>query len=70
MDMNSEPDAQKDYRFTKWMIKNVGLLGIPPSVFYSGGNKKLMENFVRYCFLRNDENLQKVADVLKEWSSK
>lgn len=68
--MNSEPDAEKDSRFTKWMIKNVGLLGIPPSVFFSDGNKKLMENFVRYCFFKKDENIQKAADILKNWVNK
>lgn len=68
--MNSEPDPQRDYRFTKWMIKNVGLQGIPPSVFFSEGNKSLMENFVRYCFIKKDENLQKAADILKKWVEK
>lgn len=68
--MNTESDPQKDKRFTKWMIKNVGLLGIPPSVFFSDDHKTIMENFVRYCFLRKDENLKKVADVLKEWANK
>lgn len=50
--MNSESDAQKDYRFTKWMAKNVGVLGIPPSAFFNDSHKKLMETFVRYCFVK------------------
>lgn len=67
VDMNSEPDPQRDYRFTKWMIKNVGLQGIPPSVFYNESNKHLLENYVRYCFFKKDENLEKAADILKKW---
>lgn len=67
VDMDSEIDAQKDYRFTKWMIKNVGLQGIPPSVFFNETNKSLMEQFVRYCFFKKDENLEKAASILQRW---
>lgn len=68
--LETESDPEKDYRFTKWMIKNVGIQGIPPSVFYNKTNKTLMENFVRYCFFKKDENLQKAADILKDWAGK
>lgn len=70
MDLASELDVQKDYRFTKWMIKHVGLQGIPPSVFYSDDHKILIENYVRYCFFKKDENLQKVEQILKNWVNK
>lgn len=49
------------------MSKNLRLQGIPPSAFYSEDNKHLIENFVRYCFFKKDENLQKAADILKNW---
>lgn len=65
--MNSESDAQKDYRFTKWMIKNVGLQGIPTSAFFNDDNKTLMENFVRLCFFKKDETLQQAANILNKW---
>lgn len=65
--MNSESDRHKDFRFTKWMIKNVGVQGIPPSVFYSDSHKSLMETGVRYCFFKKNENLQKAADIFKKW---
>lgn len=69
IDLSQETDAQKDYRFTKWMTKTIGLQGIPPSAFYSEVNKHLGENFVRYCFFKKDENLQKAAEILKKWNS-
>lgn len=50
--LSEETDQYKDYRFTKWMTKNVGLQGIPPSAFYGPDNKHLGENFVRYCFIK------------------
>lgn len=67
IDLSSEPDKFKDYRFTKWMIKNVGIQGIPFSAFYSEENKSLGENFVRYCFFKKDENLSKAATIFKSW---
>uniref|UniRef100_A0A1B6EIW5 Aminotransferase class I/classII domain-containing protein n=2 Tax=Cuerna arida TaxID=1464854 RepID=A0A1B6EIW5_9HEMI len=67
IDLSSENDKCKDYKFTKWMSKNVKLQGIPPSAFYSEPNKYLGENFVRYCFIKKDENLQKAAQILKTW---
>ncbi|KAF7286255.1 hypothetical protein GWI33_006550 [Rhynchophorus ferrugineus] len=69
VDLSSEDDKRKDYRFTKWMIKNVGLQGIPPSAFYSGPHKHFGENFVRYCFIKQDENLQAAADILTKWKA-
>lgn len=67
--LDEEVDANKDYRFTKWMTKNVGVQGIPPSAFYSSEHKHLGEDNVRYCFIKKDENLQKAAEILMKWKS-
>lgn len=67
--LDEETDKQKDYRFTKWMTKNVGVQGIPPSAFYSDAHKHLAEDNVRYCFIKKDENLQKAAEILNKWKS-
>ena len=47
-----ENGDNKDYQFTKWMIKNVGILGIPSSAFYSKEHKHLNEDHVRFCFAK------------------
>jgi hypothetical protein len=52
VNLEQETDKLKDYRFTKWMSKNVKLQGIPPSAFYSEPHKHLVENCVRYCFIK------------------
>ncbi|KAF5295567.1 hypothetical protein FQR65_LT10430 [Abscondita terminalis] len=52
VNLSSESDPHKDFRFTKWFIKNVGVLGIPLSLFYSESNKQIGESFARYCFLK------------------
>ncbi|KAJ9573680.1 hypothetical protein L9F63_008950 [Diploptera punctata] len=69
VNLEQETDVYKDYRFTKWMSKNVKLQGIPPSAFYNESNKKLAENYVRYCFIKKDENLQKAAEILQAWKA-
>ncbi|XP_011706661.1 PREDICTED: kynurenine--oxoglutarate transaminase 3-like, partial [Wasmannia auropunctata] len=50
--LQEETDENKDYRFTKWMTKNVGVQGNPVSVFYSSEHKTLAEDYARYCFVK------------------
>lgn len=69
IDLNSEKDKYKDYKFTKWMTKKLGLQGIPSSAFYSVPNKPLAEDYVRYCFIKKDENIKKAADILMKWKA-
>ncbi|KAJ8980218.1 hypothetical protein NQ317_010214 [Molorchus minor] len=64
VDLNSESDHNKDFRFTKWMVKNIGLQGIPPTVFYNENNKKIIENYVRFCFIKEEANLVKAQEAL------
>ncbi|CAG9819982.1 unnamed protein product [Phaedon cochleariae] len=70
VELHSEADENKDFRFTKWMTKNVGLQGIPCSVFFSSVNKTIGENYVRYCFTKRDDVLKKVQDILMDWKSR
>lgn len=52
VDLSSETDKYKDFRFVKWMSKNVKLQGIPFSAFYSERNKNIAENYLRFCFFK------------------
>lgn len=52
LDLSSENDKYKDFRFVKWLAKNVQLQGIPFSAFYSEGNKNMAENYLRFCFFK------------------
>lgn len=67
VDLSSETDKWKDYRFTKWMTKNIKLQGIPPTAFYGEADKPLAENYVRYCFFKKDETLDEAAKILRKW---
>ena len=52
IDLSSEKDAQKDYRFVKWLSKNRKLQGIPPSAFFCQEHKSIGENYIRFCFIK------------------
>jgi len=65
-DLSQETDACQDYRFVKWLAKKWGLLGIPPTAFYSE-NKPLGEDFIRFCFYKKTETLLKADEILKRW---
>ncbi|XP_059176286.1 kynurenine aminotransferase-like isoform X2 [Physella acuta] len=60
-------DEAKDFKFVKWLTINKKLTVIPPTAFYSKGNQHLAENFVRFCFIKEDSTLEKAADILRKW---
>ncbi|RWS18869.1 Kynurenine--oxoglutarate transaminase 3-like protein, partial [Leptotrombidium deliense] len=57
-DYSGEDVETKDWKFAKWLSKNKKLHGIPPSAFYSNQNKKIAENFIRFCFAKKDDTLK------------
>lgn len=67
-DLSTETDAYRDFRFTKWMTKNILLLGLPTSAFFTQPNKLLGENFVRYCYMKKEETLRRAKSILKNWN--
>lgn len=52
LDLSSESDKYKDFKFVKWLSKNAKLQGIPFSVFYNEANKSTAENYLRFCFFK------------------
>lgn len=54
----------KDYRFVKWLSRNKKLQGIPPSAFYCDEHKNLGEDFIRFCFFKEETNLEKAEKIL------
>jgi len=58
---------QKDYQFVEWLTRVKKLTAIPPSAFYSDANKYLGEEYIRFCFIKEDANLQKAEAILQEW---
>ncbi|XP_055896153.1 kynurenine aminotransferase-like isoform X2 [Biomphalaria glabrata] len=63
-----ESDEAKDFRFVKWMTINKKLTVIPPTAFYSKEHEHMVDNYVRFCFIKKDSTLQQAAQILKHWN--
>ncbi|XP_062410515.1 kynurenine--oxoglutarate transaminase 1 isoform X1 [Sardina pilchardus] len=59
-----------DYRFVKWLIKEKGLATIPVSAFYSPEHQKDFQNYIRFCFVKEDSTLKSAEDILLQWSKR
>jgi len=67
VDLGSESDPRRDYRFVKWLTKNRKLQGIPPSAFFSEDHKSIGENYIRFCFIKHEDSLKKAKEILTDW---
>lgn len=70
VNLSEEKDEQNDMKFAKWMTKNVKLLGIPPSAFYSKEHKYLSSNLIRFCFFKKEETLKEAETLLTDWQDR
>ncbi|VDN31103.1 unnamed protein product [Cylicostephanus goldi] len=58
-------DEPLDFRFVRWLCKEMKLATIPVSAFYDKENRVGNEDTVRFCFLKTDDTLQAVHEMLK-----
>lgn len=56
----------KDYKFVKWLSKNKKLQGIPPSAFYCTDHRNLAEDYIRFCFIKDDSTLEKAEKIIED----
>uniref|UniRef100_A0A6A7FRC2 Kynurenine--oxoglutarate transaminase 3-like n=2 Tax=Hirondellea gigas TaxID=1518452 RepID=A0A6A7FRC2_9CRUS len=66
IDVGGDPNESRDFRFVKWLSRNRKLQGIPPSAFYSQEHKNIGEDYIRLCFIKEDVNLEKAGEILKQ----
>lgn len=52
---------QHDRAVAEWITREFGVATIPPSVFYEAGSD---EKYLRFCFAKSDETLEKAVDRL------
>ena len=67
VDLSTETDDQLDFRFAKWLSKNRKLQGIPPSAFFSQDHKSIGEDYIRFCFIKQQASLSKAQDILMKF---
>ncbi|KAF7688717.1 kynurenine--oxoglutarate transaminase 1 isoform X1 [Silurus meridionalis] len=64
---SSSKDETYDYRFVKWLIKEKHLGTIPVSAFYSQESRAGFQNYIRFCFVKDDSTLKAAEDILRQW---
>ncbi|CAH1989128.1 unnamed protein product [Acanthoscelides obtectus] len=64
LNINVKNGDYKDVGFTKWLIESIGLHGMPSTMFYNKENRNEMENFVRFCFIKDHETLEILPKIL------
>ncbi|CAG8701467.1 9863_t:CDS:2, partial [Scutellospora calospora] len=57
-------DRPRDFKVCYWMAKEIGVVAIPPSEFYSEENRYLGEDYARFAFCKTDETLEAAAKAL------
>lgn len=61
----SDAKEPRDSKMVKYLIREKGLATIPTTAFYSAEHKPLGENFIRFCFFKDDKTLESAAEILK-----
>lgn len=64
-----QPDSEQlstsnDYLFARWLSRSKKLQGIPASAFYSANNKKLAQNMIRFCFIKQNSTLDSLEILI------
>jgi N-succinyldiaminopimelate aminotransferase len=54
-----------DVEFAKWLIREIGVVVIPPSVFFSEAHKPIAYNWARFAFCKKPETLAQAAERLR-----
>lgn len=67
LDCEDGTDSPNDFKIVRWLTKNKKLATIPPSAFYGKEHKHLAQNLIRFCFCKEDKNIDKAGDILREW---
>lgn len=55
-----------DFRFARVLAKRNGIISIPASAFYSQEFKHLGTNYVRFCFIKTNDTMNKFVRVLSK----
>lgn len=58
-------ERAKDFKMCWWLIKEIGVAGIPPTEFYTPENEKEAEDYLRFAVCKDDEVLELAKDKLR-----
>ena len=62
------PQMTRDWAVCRWFAIEAGVIAIPASPFYSGPNKALAQNLVRFAFCKSDQTILEACERLSRLS--
>jgi aspartate/methionine/tyrosine aminotransferase len=63
-----ESMGKRDFAFGRWLIKNIGITGIPYSVFHTSSDSKKEGDMIRFCFAKTDDLIEEFGFRLKKFN--
>ncbi|EDQ87126.1 uncharacterized protein MONBRDRAFT_33534 [Monosiga brevicollis MX1] len=57
----SQAPFARDYDFCRWLTSEIGVAAIPPSCFYTEPNRHLGARFARFCYVKQDDEIEEAA---------
>ncbi|XP_058801044.1 kynurenine aminotransferase-like [Phymastichus coffea] len=70
IDLSPVSGRDRGEKFTNWMLENVGINSVSFNIFYGENHKPLGDDYLRFCYNKNDETLRLAAKnllLLKEY---
>jgi aspartate/methionine/tyrosine aminotransferase len=61
---SASPIMTRDWAFARFLAREIGVVGIPPSAFYDEKDKHLSKNFIRLAFCKEDQSLNEAVKRL------
>lgn len=55
----------RDFKLAWFLIHEVGVAAIPPTEFYTDGNAKIAEDYLRFAVCKNDDVLEMAKERLR-----
>ncbi len=65
-----ESEPQRDVAVNRWLTEEVGITGIPTSYFYSGENRHLSDNTLRFSYCKTEAEIRSAKSALAQHQSK
>ena len=59
-------DVQKDWKFARWLVKEVGVGCVPCTAFASKESAPFFSNFVRFAFCKKEEDIVEAGKRLRD----
>ena len=58
-------ESRRDFHINRWLTREVGVTGIPPSAFYSPENRHLADGIMRFAFCKDSNSINEAIRRLK-----